>query len=108
MAGVWVQFVLCLVFAQLGHLYPQNGSFVRRDVREYYSEPINNNVVRKDFFILEVPEEAIEDEIEEHMAVMMERRAKQQLALDRFILKLYEEFRKREREGTLNTYRQRL
>lgn len=70
--------------------------------------PISNNLVRKDFFILEIPEEAIEDEIEEQVNMMMEKRWKQQIALDRFILKLYEEFQKREREGNLNAYRTRL
>lgn len=63
--------------------------------------------MRKDFFILEIPEEAIEDEIEEQMSMMMEKRWKQQIALDRFVLKLYEEFQKREREGNLSSYRTR-
>ncbi|XP_062556537.1 uncharacterized protein LOC134221355 [Armigeres subalbatus] len=108
MANVFFSLVFCLAFAQLAHMYPQNADYGRRGVREYASEPLSNNVVRKDIFVLEIPEAAIEDEIEEQMAVMMERRAKQQLALDRFVLKLYEEFRRREQEGTLNVHRQRL
>ncbi|XP_021708234.1 uncharacterized protein LOC110678914 [Aedes aegypti] len=105
MAKIVVPLLLLMVFVPIVYSYPQNVDFGRKDVT---SEPVSNNVVRKDFFILEIPEEAIEDEIEEQMIVMMERRAKQQLALDGFILKLYEEFKKREQEGTLNADRQNL
>lgn len=83
-------------------------AFVITELKRNFLGPISNNLVRKDFFILEIPEEAIEDEFQEQMNMMMEKRWKQQLALDRFVLKLYEEFQKREREGNLNAYRTRL
>lgn len=47
----------------------------------------------------------LQDEIQDEMKFVMQRRQREQFELDRFVLKMYEEFRKRERDGTLSKFR---
>lgn len=71
----------------------------------FYIGAPSENVVRKDFYIHEIPQEVLQDDIQEEMRLVMQRKAREQFELDRFVLKMYEEFRKRERDGTLSKFR---
>ncbi|XP_055592789.1 uncharacterized protein LOC129744341 [Uranotaenia lowii] len=63
---------------------------------------INDNIIRKDFYILEYPEEIIAEEVDAFMQKMEQRR---QFELDRYIARLFSEFKKREQDGTLDVAR---
>ncbi|XP_039432841.1 uncharacterized protein LOC120415383 [Culex pipiens pallens] len=108
MTRVWLWLTCGLCFLKLVELRPQGFPFYynqQRDPFRTVRESPSENVVRKDFYIHEIPEEVLQDEVQDEMKFVMQRRQREQFELDRFVLKMYEEFRKRERDGTLSKFR---
>lgn len=127
MTRVWLWLTCGLCFLKLAELRPQGFPFYYNQQRDqfrtvrgeiellswkqsvycdrFFIESPSENVVRKDFYIHEIPEEVLQDEVQDEMKFVMQRRQREQFELDRFVLKMYEEFRKRERDGTLSKFR---
>ncbi|XP_055620546.1 uncharacterized protein LOC129764921 [Toxorhynchites rutilus septentrionalis] len=108
---VWFPVAYSLVFIHIVTTVPQNYQYyqhwnVPQEGRHVIGKSTSDNLIQKDFFIHEIPMEVFEDEINDQIVLMTERKHRQHTEMDNYLRKLIQELNKLGYEATYKTYRE--